>query len=216
MTACTRAAGVAIAAVAACGDNVAPADAPVAGMADLAVVADQMAGTVVVVAAAFAADDCAIVEGCLDAPGVHRLLRFATVTANLGTADLVLGPVPPPGVSDATFVWSPCHGHHHVGGFASYELHDATGLVVRGHKQGFCIEDDAQVRPLGPSHGYSCNLQGISPGWADSYARDLPCQWIDVTSVTPGVYELRVTIDAAGTFPDSDRSNNTWSTMVTL
>jgi hypothetical protein len=204
--------------VAACGDNVTARDAPgePAPMPELALVTSQMDGTAMVTNTDFAADACELVEGCIGAPGTRRLLRFATVTANLGTADLVLGPVPPDGVSDGIYVWSPCHAHHHVAGYADYELRDGGGVVATGRKQGFCIEDDEQVVPLGPSHGYDCRNMGISIGWADAYDVSKPCQWIDITDVVSGSYELRVTVDASGVLADSDPTNNTWSATVTF
>src|SRR6478735_2747201 len=109
--------------VAACGDNVRVAlDAPSSrdvmtsdaqpGQPDLTLVAAEMDGTLLITNDTFAATDCEIVEGCVNAVGTRRFLRFDTVTANIGAADLVLGPVPPPGVSEGIFVWSPCHMHH--------------------------------------------------------------------------------------------------------
>lgn len=200
--------------LAACGDNLHPLDA-FQGMPDLALVGSQMDHSPIVTAETFAADDCAVVEGCTIA-GSRKLLRFDTVSENVGTADLVLGPVPPPGVSSGIFVWSPCHMHHHVMGYADFTLLDATGTVASGHKQGFCLEDDEQVDPRGPSHGYNCGFQGVSIGWADVYDRTLPCQYIDITDVAAGTYTLQVVIDASGILPDSNSANNVWMTTVTL
>ena len=189
---------------------------PDAGAPELALVTAQMEGTTLVTNMDFAPDACELVEACIGAPGTRRLLHFATVVTNAGTADLVLGPVPPAGESDGIYVWSPCHMHHHVMGFADYELRDSTGVVAAGHKQGFCIEDDEQITPRGPSHGYNCGDMGISVGWADAYDTTKPCQWIDITDVPTGTYELRVIVDQSGVLPDADPSNNTWSTSVTF
>ena len=185
-------------------------------MPDLALVAAQMDGTPRVSDEAFDPDGCEVVEGCVGAAGARRLLRFAVVSENVGDADLDLGPTPPDGVSSGIFVWSPCHMHHHVMGYADFELRDDGGLVIAGHKQAFCLEDDEQVHPRGPTHGYNCKLQGISPGWADVYGSDLACQYIDVTGVAPGTYTLRVVINATGILPEIDASNNEWMTAVTL
>ena len=218
-------------AAAACGDNTAGSvdaprgpdatgarDAPPrdgSGRPDLKLLAAQMDGTVVVTEDNFVADDCEIVEACVDATGLRRLLRFDTVTENVGTADLDLGPTPPAGVSSGIFVWSPCHMHHHVAGFADYELRDGSGVVARGRKQAFCLEDTEQVSPV-PGHGYSCMNEGISVGWADVYSRYTQCQWIDVTNVPSGTYTLSVTVDSSGVLPDADPTNNAWTTSVTL
>ena len=211
----------ALLALVACGDNFkAPSDAAIdgaVGTPDLQLVAASMDNSMLVTDDTFEPASCEVVEGCIDAPGSRRLLRFDVVTANLGTADLVLGPVPPPGVSEGIFVWSPCHMHHHVMGYAAFTLLDDNGdLVIAGHKQAFCLEDDVQVVPGGPSHGFKCNYQGITVGWADVYDRAQACQWIDVTSVPSGTYTLHVEIDTAMQFPDEDRSNNVWSHTVSF
>ena len=175
-----------------------------------------MDGSALIVNIDFAPTDCAVVEGCIAMPGPRRLLTFDTVSENVGTADLVVGQVPPPGQSNGIFVWSPCHMHHHIAGYADFELLSGTASVAVGHKQGFCLEDDEQTVPLGPSHGYNCSFQGLTPGWADVYGNGLPCQWLDITDVPHGDYSLHVVIDASGRLPDSDPTNNQWTTSVTL
>jgi hypothetical protein len=199
---------------AACHDHARPAPDAIL-LPDLAAIAADMDGTVIVEDMNFDTDACELVEQCIGAAGSRRLLRFTTSVGNVGNADLDLGPVPPPGVSSGIFVWSQCHMHHHVMGFADYTLSNAAGVVTTGHKQGFCIEDDEQLEPLEPAH-YTCTLQGISIGWADVYDRGLPCQWIDVTDVPSGTYTLTVTVDASGLLPDSNPYNNVWMTTVTL
>lgn len=206
-------------AIAACGDNhvapdARPPDAP--RLPDLTLVGAQMEPTIAIGPGTFAAGDCEVIEQCVAAPGVRRLLRFDVVTANAGDADLVLGPPPAVGVSDDTFVWSPCHGHHHVAGYAIYELRDATGVVVAGHKQSFCLHDVQAVRQGASSRNYNCANQGMSAGWADVYSRTLPCQWIDVTGVPTGTYTLRVEVNAARSLVERDVTNNAWSVGVDL
>jgi hypothetical protein len=203
-----------LACAAACHDHAHPA-ADAILLPDLTPIAADMDGTVIVEDMNFDIDACELVEQCIGAAGSRRLLRFTTSVGNIGNADLDLGPTPPPGVSSGIFIWSECHMHHHVMGFADYTLTDATGLVATGHKQGFCVEDDEQLEPLEPAH-YTCTFQGISVGWADVYDRGLPCQWIDVTDVPSGTYTLTVTIDASGLLPDSNPDNNVWMTTVTL
>jgi hypothetical protein len=208
---------LAIAVAAACGDNAAaPPDAPPPRLPDLTLVAAEMDGSVRVVPATIDPADCALVEECVGGPGDRRLLQFDTVTANLGTANHELGVPPADGVSDGRFVWSPCHRHHHIGGYASYVLRNAAGVVVTGHKQAFCLQDVEALQPATPSRGFTCTNQGLSVGWADVYSRGLPCQWIDVTEVPPGTYTVEVTINANGALPDGDRTNNTWSAIVPL
>ena len=197
---------------AACGDNLAePSPEP-----ELTLLGDQMVGTLLVTNDAFAPDDCAVIEQCVDGPGVRRLLRFDTVTANVGDVDLALGGRPPIGEDNAIYTWSPCHGHHHIRGYALYELRDARGRVVGGHKQAFCLQDTQQVRPDALGRGFTCEEQGLSAGWADVYNRDIPCQWIDVTSVPPGTYTLSVEVNALERLPDGRHDDNTWTTTVSL
>jgi len=181
---------------------------------DLQFVAGEMASTFVVTADLFAADDCAVMEGCVGGAGTRILLRFDTVTANRGSGDLVVGVPPPPGESNAVFQWSPCHMHHHVANYASYELIDTTGTVLTARKQSFCLEDGEQVQPGAPPTGYSCLNQGISRGWADVYSRYLPCQWIDVTDLPSGTYTLRIVVNPVHTIPESDYDNNVFTASV--
>jgi hypothetical protein len=186
-----------------------------AGVPDLTLVAAEMDGTVRITTDVFDPAACELVEACIGAPGPRRLLRFDTVTANIGTGDLFLGAVPPMGESAGVFTWSPCHMHHHVIGYAEYELRDASGIVQTGHKEGFCLEDNQQITP-GRQPQYSCGFQGITPGWADVYGSALPCQWIDITSTPPGTYTLRVVIDRTGVLPDSNPDDNEWTTTVSF
>ena len=197
-------------------DAPAPIDVP-AGTPDLQFVARAMVGTVAVQQDAIFRDaDCEVVESCVGAAGRRTLLRFSTVSANLGSADLFVGAPPAAGDSNALFVWSPCHKHHHVRDYASYELVDATGVVATARKQAFCLEDDLPVQPGAQPTGYSCLRQGISRGWADVYTSDLPCQWIDVTDVPPGSYTLRLVVNPLHTLPESDYDNNEFTVDVQL
>ena len=202
----------------ACGDNARAIDAPPPPpMPDLTLVGAQMDGTVRVDDVMFGSDACEIVDGCIGAAGTRHLLHFAAVVENAGNADLSLGPVPAAGVSSGVFVWSDCHMKHNVMGYADFDLRDGTGAVVAtGAKQAFCLEDDEQVSPIGPSHNFNCSKQGISPGWADVYSNQLSCQWIDVTGIAPGTYTLHVVVDKTGVLPDADPSNNEWMTAVTF
>jgi hypothetical protein len=225
-----RLASLAVCALVACGDNARPVgatdaaprdaaidaiDAP-PGVPDLVLVAAAMDGTILITNDSFDLDDCVVVEGCVGSNGTRRLLRFDTVTANMGTGDLVLGTPPADGMDGGLFVWSPCHQHHHVTGYAEYALLDGNGVVIGGHKQAFCLQDVQQVRPGSPSRGYNCDHQGMSAGWADVYSRILPCQWIDITDLTPGTYTLRVRVNVSGALVESDLTNNEWTRAVTF
>lgn len=203
------------AALAGCGDNLTAADAP-AGVPDLQFVPEAMAGTVAIDVAELAADNCAVVEHCVGGPGRRKLLRFATVTANLGSGDLIVGVPPPVGESNDVFQWSPCHMHHHFLNYASFELVDGAGNVVTARKQSFCLEDDRPVVLGAQKHGYTCKNQGITRGYADVYGSDLDCQWIDITGMAPGAYTLRMVVNPLHTIVESDTTNNVFSVPVSL
>jgi len=191
-----------------------PFDAP-PGVPDLQFVASQMT-TRVVEQHSFYPNDCEVVEGCVGAAGARLLLRFDTVTANRGTADLVVGLTPPPGESNDTFQWSPCHMHHHYSNYIAYQLIDSAGTVVTARKQSFCLEDGELVQVGAAPTGYSCLNQGISRGWADVYSRYTPCQWIDVTGLASGEYTLRAEVNPLHTLPESSYDNNVFTVAVTL
>lgn len=157
-------------------------------------------------------------EDCVLAPGDRTLLRFSTMTPNIGTADMFLG-TPTPG--NPQFVWSPCHEHYHFLGYAEYHLVDAGGTdVATGHKQAFCLLDSDEYVTDDPSVSdnalYNCAYQGIQRGWADVYTATLPCQWIDVTDVPPGDYTLVIRINNGGTLPELRYDNNMVSIPLTL
>jgi hypothetical protein len=170
-------------------------------------------------AQSFKAGDCAVVEGCVSGTGRRRLIRFGVATPNIGSADLVLGP---PQDNPQLFVWSPCHGHYHLNGYATYELLDSSGqTVLVGRKQAFCLEDVSAVSSNAGPPRYNCGNQGISIGWEDIYGPSLDCQWLDVTGVRPGNYFVRVTINpqrSDGTYllPESDHTNNVAVAPVTI
>jgi hypothetical protein len=190
-------------------------DAPEA-MADLRFVTGAMDSSILFMPGTFTADSCEMQEQCIGAAGTRQLLRFDTITENAGTADLVVGPPPAQGISDATFTWSTCHNHHHFNGYATYELVDGGGVVVTGRKQAFCILDTIQRQVGVPSNGYNCANQGLTAGWADVDQRTLPGQWIDITGLPPGNYTLRVTVNPDHVLPESDLTNNVYEKSVTF
>lgn len=69
---------------------------------------------------------------------------------------------------------------------------------------------------------YTCTNQGISRGYADTYAVGLPCQWIDITGVPPGEYTLRISLNhprADSLLPqlvERDYENNIHEVAVTI
>lgn len=182
---------------------------------DLTIDAARLAQSLDFRARSFGGSDCAVAEGCVDKPGKRILMRFDTGTPNIGQADLFLGD---PATNPTFFEFDGCHGHYHFTGYAAYELLTTDGrTIVRGRKQAFCLLDSLPyLAGAGPSHGYHCGYQGITAGWQDVYPKNLDCQWLDVTRVSPGTYLLRVTVNPEGRLLESDYSNNVAVIRVTI
>lgn len=162
----------------------------------------------------FPEGDCALVEGCVEAPGWRRLLRFGTWTPNTGEADLYLGRP----ADEPPFVYSGCHDHYHFNGYAEYELRNGDGSVAaEGHKQAFCLLDFYRY-PGTDDTGwhYDCDNQGIQRGWQDVYDENLDCQWVDVTDVTPGEYTLHIALNVDRALLESSYDDNTADITVTI
>jgi hypothetical protein len=182
---------------------------------DLFIDGDVLARSVYVSRRDFSADSCELAEGCVLAPGNRRLLRFTASLANLGGGTLVL---PSPATAPELYHFDACHGHDHLEGFSSYELLDAAGQVVQvGRKQGYYVAD---IQPYcmdsPPNAAFLTAEPTLSPGWADIYPSDLPCQWVDVTEVPDGDYTLRVSVDNDDIIEENDVEPNQVDVRVRL
>jgi hypothetical protein len=110
---------------------------------------------------------------------------------NRGDADLVIGAPKGPSFQQAT-----CHQHAHYLDFARFTLRTAGGgTVTAATKMGGCFRDDEQLDGGRLGLTYDCANQGLSAGYADVYARDLDCQWLDVSEVDAGAYRLEVEVN---------------------
>jgi hypothetical protein len=159
-------------------------------------------------------DACELVDRCVGAAGARRVLRFLTTTANIGTADLVLGV---PEDHPEHFSWSECDHEWKYAGFASYKLLDPSGNVAAvGGKSAFCIMDERNYAEDGSGPVYTCGTQGLSVGWADVYSAGLDCQWIDVTDVPAGDYTLEVSVAPNGMLAELSHDNNSASVPVSI
>jgi Lysyl oxidase len=95
---------------------------------------------------------------------------------------------------------------------------------VLGTKRGFCVVDYARA-PATEFQGkrderkyLDCGVifegttypgnQGLGVGWADTYVRNLPGQWIDVTDVPDGNYILDVETNPDHSFQEARYDNN--------
>jgi hypothetical protein len=154
-------------------------------------------------------NECLLAQRCVSGLGERRVVRFGSRMGNLGDADFILGA---PGSDNALWTRNTCRDSFELPGFARYELIDrATGeQAAVGAKNGSCVADSERwIEESGTScERYACGLQGISPGCADNYGAALECQWIDITDVPAGVYELVVTINADRRFVERDYGND--------
>ncbi len=202
-----------------CGDECCPLGSRctngACALPDITIDATRVASSAHLDYATFGPNSCAIVEGCIGAPGARTLLRFDLRTPNEGDGDLFMGD---PTTQTELFEYSPCHDHFHFTTYAEYRLLDAQNQVVaNGHKQAFCLIDIEQFDPnANPDDVYDCGYQGIQAGWADVYHSQLPCQWVDVTGVPPGDYLLEVSLNTAQVLAESDYGNNLATVPVTI
>jgi hypothetical protein len=161
----------------------------------------------------FPSNDCEVEERCTVA-GKRRLLRFDMHTQNLGNEDLVFGSP----ANSPMFQYAPCHNHYHFEALATYRVLTISNDLVRlGNKFGFCLEDVLNVA-AGPnaSRRYTCDDQGIQVGYSDIYNADLPCQYVDVTGLPAGDYQLEIELDPLHQIPESNEDNNLIRVPFTL
>jgi hypothetical protein len=144
----------------------------------------------------------------LDEVGGSRVLRFSTLSANLGQSPLHLARhdqngarsvwqyalddagdlTPLKAVGD--FEYHPAHDHIHFTDYAAYVLRrpdgsNAQGLAQSGTKTTFCIMDTTRVDrkwPGAPKRAEytrcEATYQGMSLGWGDRYGSHLADQWV--------------------------------------
>jgi hypothetical protein len=142
-----------------------------------------------------------------------------------------------------SFVVHPNHAHIHFKAFARYALYavraDGTrgAEVVPSKKSDFCMIDvddlwfGVQGNQPRTHHFPQCNTfdseslgagggfvqhQGINRGWADIYTWDLPGQYIDISSVGDGVYDVVNEVNPLGVISEMDSTNNVAVTRIRL
>lgn len=190
----------------------------------------------------FPGSSCRVKDGCVTSPGNHLLLRFNGSTANVGKADLVLGDpancsnlfyldsceIEYHFANFADYrVWT-------LAGYSNWVANRnltipvssginaqlisaavAQGQLITARKQGFCMIDTTPYSSTaGPAFFQNCdNNQGISVGWEDQYPPQLPCQFVEIDSLTTGTYVLEMHVNPELSLPESDYTNNTGATM---
>lgn len=183
---------------------------------DMTVVLEDTINSVYTQTAFFQEDDCEVVEMCALGSGERRLLRFDTITPNLGTVDFYVGnPTNNPDVFDIG-----CTGQPVYVNYARYRLLSADGseVVSEGHKAAFALIDVVPWIPeeAGPAqYGFGEDM-GISVAWADIYNAGLPCQYVDITGVPAGDYQLEISINADEEIEEATFDNNLLLVPVTI
>ena len=138
-------------------------------------------------------------------------------------------------VGDLRYTIETSHQHWHLLGFERYELRRAhDGRRVRAdRKTGFCLGDRYDARPAERLAGepakavwtHECgrNLrrlrtirEGISVGYGDDYDPHLEGQFVDITGLPSGRYELLHRVNAARALRESDYGNNAASVVVAI
>jgi hypothetical protein len=136
-----------------------------------------------------------------------------------------------------TFVYHAAHNHYHFDDFALYELRgldengqpdmSPEGLVSPGVKASFCLLDYERDGPA-PSYAYryayyrTCSsssgtwIQGLSPGWRDTYRSTLAGQQIPIDGVPDGDYAVVVTADPKNRLWESSDADNVSLARISL
>jgi hypothetical protein len=149
-------------------------------------------------------------------------------------------------VAPETYVFHEVHGHLHYQGFGQTILYpwdadngrgDTPASV--GRKVGFCVIDVVMLDeywgatgngPRAHTFPFDCVLpeeidpagpqawveQGVQVGWADVYGWNLADQYIDITGVPDGTYELLQIANPNGSVVESNPDDNCTSTVISL
>ena len=182
---------------------------------DLVVVHSAIVNSLSVSTMEVSESDCYIQEGCLNGYGTRELIRFTTHIKNIGDVDYYIGQTANTSES-GQFEWGDCHNHWHYDGYAEYTMFTMDGQSLPiGFKNGFCVMD-LECGDGGTAQ-YGCSTMGISAHCGDIYGSGLSCQWVDVTGIPDGQYQLVVRVnwdgapDALGRY-ELDYDNN-WAVV---
>lgn len=138
------------------------------------------------------------------------------------------------------------HGHVHFWDFVQYDIFPvnsegtpADEAATHGRKASFCLIDFDLLRyPPEPTQGNGprrgafpdCDLpadldpmtgkafmaQGVSRGWADIYSWALPGQFLEVSRLPDGPYDVVITANPRGNIVEADPTNNVACTRIEI
>lgn len=130
-----------------------------------------------------------------------------------------------------SFEDGPGSNHLAFNDFARYELFRAGEEGITGaeilrsqYKESFLIIDtDHLTESIDPEGARrvdrsvaGAEVQGISPGWADTYGPGLCGQSFDITNLPDGEYVLRQSMDPGNRFAESNERDNVRDTRVRI
>jgi hypothetical protein len=107
------------------------------------------------------------------------------------------------------FIFHPQHLHWHLEGFSLYEIWSLTlegkleARLASSKKVSYCVLDISLKTPIvsktasATPRYLTCgsSIQGISPGWMDTYKESFAGQWLEITHLKGGNYALVSTVD---------------------
>jgi hypothetical protein len=162
--------------------------------------------------------------------------RASTADPQMDAAQVVKNSSGPdtryPGIGKMQYVDSITHRHWHYLKFDTYELRGADGkLVAPDQKTGFCLGDrvighDNETLPGQPRDAVfngGCGFdepdlltvsEGISVNYADPYEAQVEGQFVDLTGVPAGRYQLIHRVNADKSLRETDYSNDVASVLV--
>ncbi|HEX6339628.1 lysyl oxidase family protein [Umezawaea sp.] len=135
------------------------------------------------------------------------------------------------------------HEHWRLMGFELFQLRTAEGASLSvDRKNGYCLGDRYPAHDVGrltytPAHGTpagrvadllggnACGhgdrdrldvVEGISVGSGDDHRHDVDLQWLDITHVPSGVYDLVHTVNPDRSLLEKDYANNSSSVSVSV
>jgi Lysyl oxidase len=117
---------------------------------------------------------------------------------------------------------NPTHRHWHYLALDRYDLrtHDASLTeVARDQKTGFCLYESATVNPTYCQQGYPAApdvSETIDPGYNDVYGPARDGQYIDITGLTDGTYELVQWVNADCRLHDTGPADHTWAVVLQI
>jgi len=133
------------------------------------------------------------------------------------------------------FEFEESHNHWHYESFSLYEVRrvgsggEPLEVVASSGKVSYCVRDTDPAGVLDPNLPVPANaaeqarytacgwtLQGLSPGWVDTYWHNTPGQFVDISGLPNGRYLLVSTVDPENLLLETDEGNNTASLYFTL